>query len=227
MIKDQLMTNKNQKIVFSYCHTCLLRGHNLLTCNKMHYIPDKDFLIKKYVYCQPTLHREAFARRRKKSRMVLSNKINFQKLYKIFDYREIPSFTMQNELEQFEEEDKDEINMISLVEGKDLKELTSGKSYEFKENTYMNHTKQWSYSESGFKKIGSNNEIRNKENENSFRVSNASPKNSSQIFTMDFDTAAKLEFYHPENNLENIVSSLDNYWYHGRKKGKMKKKIIY
>ena len=226
MIKDQLMNNKDQKIVFSYCNTCLLKGHNFLTCNKMHYIPDKDFLIKKYVFCNPTLQRQIFARRGNKSKNALSNKINFQKLYKILDYKEFSSLMMQNELEQFEEEDKDEKNIISILEGKDLRELTSGKTNELKENTYVSHTKQWSYSESGFKKNASKDEIRNIENENSFCISKSSPKNSSQIFIMDFDKATKLEFYHPENNLENIVSNLDNYWYHGRKKGKMKKKII-
>ncbi len=159
MIKDQLMNNKDQKIVFSYCNTCLLKGHNFLTCNKMHYIPDKDFLIKKYVFCNPTLQRQIFARRGNKSKNALSNKINFQKLYKILDYKEFSSLMMQNELEQFEEEDKDEKNIISILEGKDLRELTSGKTNELKENTYVSHTKQWSYSESGFKKNASKDEI--------------------------------------------------------------------
>lgn len=223
MIKDQLMNNLDQNIVLSYCHTCLLRGHNFLTCNKMHYIPDKDFLIKKFMFCQPTLERKTFTRREKKSKNALTHRMNFQKLYKIFDYRDISSFIIQNDFDQLEDEEKEEKNILSLLEGKDLKELTSGKTNELKENTHMSHTRQWSYSDTGFKINNNKEEIRNQENENSFCI----PKNASQIFIMDFDKAAKLEFYHPENNLETIVSNLDNYWYHGRKKGKMKKHVIY
>ena len=55
MIKDQLMNNEGQKIISPYCPICKIRGHDFMTCNKMHYVPDKDFGFDSYYYSNSNL----------------------------------------------------------------------------------------------------------------------------------------------------------------------------
>lgn len=216
MIKDQLKNNEKQTIISSYCQICKIRGHDFLTCNKMHYIPDKDFLRKKLIFYKPNIQRQSFARKKKKSICAFFCKPRFEKLSKIFDFEKIGTFTNRDNFEQVEEEDKDEKNLFLQIETKDLNDYTKKKSIDSRD-TPKSHSKQLSYfeSESGIKNILNHQ----------FSSQKLSPKNSA-LFITDFDKVSRFESYFPEQNFENIVTKLENYLHDGRKKGKKKTTIL-
>ena len=76
MIRDEVRLNGNYKEV-SVCNCCKKSTHFLRNCPRIHYIPDKDFLIKRNNYRKPQL-RQNFQRKNKKTLNALKNNLEIE-----------------------------------------------------------------------------------------------------------------------------------------------------
>ena len=78
MIKDQIK-NYNDFSQFKSCPFCLKTWHLPIQCAKLFFTPDKDFLIKKYIY-NPSQNRKQFTHRRRQGKRpnALKNLFSFQ-----------------------------------------------------------------------------------------------------------------------------------------------------
>lgn len=194
MIKDQVNLDQIQTLLNPYCHSCKIRGHNFLNCNQIHYIADKDFIIKKSNFSHTIKERIKFTRTHKKRKNALIFKQKFERLKKRFGMKAFLSFIDSNKSE-------------NIFENKDRKR--SEKSFIKVSNDFYETTKETNNENFNDNKINKNNlnfEKQKKEND------------IPEIFMMDFERSWNFEKYYPEGNLQKIIMSLKNQWYKEKSK---------
>lgn len=78
MIKDSMLIYKSYNNNSLKCISCITKDHFLYDCPALHFIPDSNFLISKYLYNEPHLHRRKIKRENKKSinSLLLKQEIN-------------------------------------------------------------------------------------------------------------------------------------------------------
>lgn len=63
MVKDLINNNQNFERLEFECLSCNVKGHTLENCNRIHFVPHKELIIKKYNYNHPNLKRTQFKRK--------------------------------------------------------------------------------------------------------------------------------------------------------------------
>lgn len=67
MIQDLLNNNSNSFDLKNKCYACNMSGHCVQQCNKIHFCPDKEKIIKKNEFSFPQV-RQAFTRKNTKKK---------------------------------------------------------------------------------------------------------------------------------------------------------------
>lgn len=80
MIRDKIAFYSNSEDLDLRCLGCNIRTHLIHNCSKVHYTPDRDFIISRYLYNSPTKDRQQFYRRNRERYHTLAQ---FKKLEKI------------------------------------------------------------------------------------------------------------------------------------------------
>ncbi len=62
MIRDKLLIYNNLEDLNKKCKACYRRDHDIYLCPEVHYIPCKDFIIKRYLYSRPQLDQVKYIR---------------------------------------------------------------------------------------------------------------------------------------------------------------------
>lgn len=83
MIRDKIFRARISEEIYLKCHGCNLKGHTFEKCDKVHFIPNKDFLIARHLYSVPNLDRCSYERRLKKENS-LQIKRNVKAQFKLF-----------------------------------------------------------------------------------------------------------------------------------------------
>ncbi|CAD8190321.1 unnamed protein product [Paramecium pentaurelia] len=71
-IKDDLLFNFKSSYIQKQCDSCFQTGHEIINCSMIHYVPQKDLLIKRQQYPQYQQRQEFSRRYYKLSRIMLS-----------------------------------------------------------------------------------------------------------------------------------------------------------
>ena len=65
-MRDKILIYSNLEDLKKRCNSCLKKDHDIFNCPEIHYLPRKDFIIRKHLHNQPRTQREIFNRNGKK-----------------------------------------------------------------------------------------------------------------------------------------------------------------
>lgn len=65
-MRDKIVIYSNLEDFKKRCNSCLKKDHDIFNCPDIHYLPRKDFIIRRHLHSQPRTHRELFQRNGKK-----------------------------------------------------------------------------------------------------------------------------------------------------------------
>ena len=113
MIKDQLIFYRSKRILRSKCPCCRALDHSIFECNCLHFVPNIEHVIKKYLFSVDQ-KREHFHRR---SQKLLNSKKNYKRiLRKAF---ELQTFNLKTTIMENTDAMVDEVyDDISMMEQK-------------------------------------------------------------------------------------------------------------
>ena len=57
-MRDKIRIYSNFDDLQKKCNACLKRDHNNFTCPEIHYVPRKNFIIKRFLYSEPVRERD-------------------------------------------------------------------------------------------------------------------------------------------------------------------------
>lgn len=112
-MKDKIEIYSNLQSLNKKCRACPKRDHNIYNCPEIHYVPRKDFIIRRYLYSKPTIERK-FEKRRKAKRhnaLKIANLLQ-EKMFFFFDAIELRQeeiFNEENTVEEFSESDLNDL----------------------------------------------------------------------------------------------------------------------
>lgn len=84
MICDKMINYQNYEDLYSKCISCKRNDHIVQKCPYIHFVPQREFLICRHLFNKPTLEREVFMRKKKRSLNSRSNNLKIQKKMKEF-----------------------------------------------------------------------------------------------------------------------------------------------
>ena len=207
MIKDQVNLDQVPTLLHPYCHSCKIKGHDFLNCNQIHYVADKDFIIKRSNFSYAIKERTKFVRTHKKRKNALMFKQKLDKLKKRFGMKAFLSFIDQRKVE-------------NTFENKN--ETTPEKPLIRVSNEFHEARKEIIEVENIDDKITSNISIDKFDLKFGRSEEEKSENSLPEIFMMDFERSVNFEKYYPERNLERTILGLKNQWSKGKKKYKQK-----
>lgn len=200
MLKDQIKHNKKQKILTQYCDNCCIRGHHVLNCMKMHFIPNEDFLIRKLNFSESHFDRTFVKRTEKRRKNAKLSKKNLELLSKQLDFKQMMSFT--DRYPSDESEGDNETGRAS----EPLKIEKQGIINSLKSEETVFSPDSVLYRRRSSKLIA---------------LTAIKPPD---FFMMDFEKHCNFEGYFPEKNLESILMKLENMRRRFPGKGRFKKR---
>lgn len=115
MIRDKMMNYENLEGLNKKCKTCNKRDHDLFACPNVHFVPRKDFIIKRYLFSKPQLERSKITRFNKKKGNVLKFLSKIQESASFFE----PSNLNHQEEGIFEEND-DNYSELDVEDNQEL-----------------------------------------------------------------------------------------------------------
>lgn len=121
MLRDRVIFNNCVSLLQIHCYGCGSFVHIIENCNSIHYLPDKNFIIKKYLFSVPIAERKNCERKKKKSKNAL---ITFRELTTTLS--DIDS-SLDDEAEEVNVSEKSSTNGISTSKSQ-LEEITYLKS---------------------------------------------------------------------------------------------------
>ena len=62
MIRDKIAFYSNSEDLELRCYGCNIRSHLIQKCSKVHFKPDRDFIISRHLYSSPTVDRQKYYR---------------------------------------------------------------------------------------------------------------------------------------------------------------------
>lgn len=158
MMMDDIKIYEKYECFFSSCQACFNKSHLINQCSKIHYIPDKKFMISKLNY-QKTQERSENPRFRKKKFNALSNiKLikSISERFALKSYEDIQSDISESELE-----------VSSLAIPNDQNNFTFNHQNEAEEeetNDYQVILKYFKISKKFYKKLNSPKNLSQKKN---------------------------------------------------------------
>ncbi|CAD8198895.1 unnamed protein product [Paramecium pentaurelia] len=133
-IKDDLLYNFKSSYIKKQCDSCFQSGHEIVNCSMLHYVPQRDLLIKRQQFLQ-LQQRQQFSRRQYKlSRIILSELVNPE-------FNEtIQQFQKKYQLPQLSNLNSNNLNVQSYqnVVQDDIKDLQNIKIENLKVSTTLN-----------------------------------------------------------------------------------------
>ena len=108
-MRDKMLIYSDLDDLNKKCKACNKKDHNIFNCPEIHYVPRKDFIIRRYLYSEPTLERR-FERRRdfKRHNALKTVSVLQDKMFFFFDAVAARQEEMLNEevsIEEFSESD--------------------------------------------------------------------------------------------------------------------------
>ena len=112
-MRDKMLIYSDLEDLNKKCKACLKRDHNIFNCPEIHYVPRKDFIIRRYLYSEPTIERR-FERRRdfKRHNALKTVSLLHENMFFFFDaiaVRQEEMLNEENSIEEFSESDFNEI----------------------------------------------------------------------------------------------------------------------
>ena len=84
MISDKIINYQSYEDLFIKCHGCKRNDHTIERCPFLHYVPQKQFLISRHLFYKPTIERDPFSRKPKRTTNCRSKIQTIQKKMKDF-----------------------------------------------------------------------------------------------------------------------------------------------
>jgi len=105
MLSDKILNYQSYEDVYIKCHACNRNDHSIDRCPYLHFVPQREFLICRHLFNQPTLQREPFKRKVKRSNNSRGNINTIQRKMKDF----LSSLKLEQESgDEFSESDTSE-----------------------------------------------------------------------------------------------------------------------
>ena len=132
MIRDQIILQKNYNSIGLKCFACKQNNHIALHCSYLHYIPDKNRIIKMYAFNPEQKERTGFHRKTEKSMNALAYKIPIKLSYLKFKEFLKEYYIMEEDFMSGDSEGS--LDNISEKEIQELEKYKSMSVMNFEEN---------------------------------------------------------------------------------------------
>lgn len=173
MIRDKMFVYNNLEPLNEKCITCSKKDHDIFFCPEIHYVPRKEFIIKKYLFSQPIVERNKITRflRKKVNAKLLSKKLH---QYEANNINENPlnEDVEEGTLENFSESELNNIPESPAIKTPDLRPRVSF------ENNLEIITKE---KNEKIKNFDEDSEIKNENNANLHHFINANQNFNQEI----------------------------------------------
>ena len=110
-MRDKIRIYSNFDDLQKKCNACIKRDHNIFTCPEIHYVPRKDFIIKRYLYSEPVRERDRVKRKSGKSHHALRTMNLLHQRLPLFE-----SLVPQKNIESFSEQEFSEAELNDCPE---------------------------------------------------------------------------------------------------------------
>ena len=166
LIKDKYVLERNYDLSYTQCYACNLKSHNLEGCPRLHVIPDKSFLIRRYNHYYPIVTRVPYGRRNKRSSNTRLNLTNLAKETIRFSLNLEKNLINKNEDDQEDDEIESNDSSLTHILEEDTQQKTENNSTKMEESSGIKEAKDLEDIPNEF--IHSNirvSEVGNRENE--------------------------------------------------------------
>ncbi|CAD8106016.1 unnamed protein product [Paramecium primaurelia] len=131
-IKDDLLYNFKSSYIKKQCDSCFQSGHEIVDCSMLHYVPQRDLLIKRQQFIQ-LQQRQQFSRRQYKlSRIMLSELVNpefnetIQQFLKKYQLPQLSNLNSNNlNVQSYKNVVQDDIKDLQNIQIENLKVSTT------------------------------------------------------------------------------------------------------
>lgn len=234
MIQDKLRFSDDCFLIEKKCLCCKKFSHRFAFCPKLHYIPDKERIIKREIFSSAIFSRSSFLRRAKKANGLKNQRINDFAAKKYTLILEIPNvnviadanlerFTNLNTFQDNDSQESEEKKEVREEFNRIIKNMKREEE-ENENNLKINYEKKLSshYNtlEFGLKQLNSSSSLFNKsksfleditsdlqEKTNDYKSDNNHGKQNLKldILYFFFEKVHNYKNYYPESNIESIV----------------------
>ena len=105
MLSDKILNYQSYEDLYIKCHACNRNDHTIERCPFLHFIPQREFLICRHLFNRPTVQRDPFDRKKKRSGNPRANIMTVQRKMKDF----LSSLNLEQESgDEFSETDSSE-----------------------------------------------------------------------------------------------------------------------
>lgn len=252
MIKDKISHGRLSEEIFLKCHGCNLKGHTFEKCDKIHFIPNKDFLISRHLYSIPNLERCCYERRLKKDNSLLIKK-KVKARYKLFfeEKRDIIGTLVLSKVFDNALYDSDSLSSEDDQEENEIEIRRENTGESQSNNDYSEDNKKMIYLEKT-RYCDESSSLTKKTYEDTFKSNNSMATMHESMKTMasmhkrkvvgemvksaetfgevvdiwkELDRVKSFPVYFPEFNVENVIKNyIHKYLRRSRKKGGLKRK---